>query len=274
MATVFTQAESIPPLPFPVQLCLWGNKMDLSMMATMDDYDSSVNADTAQQGRTNLLADHTPALWELLQLMRLPKIEGQPRRVDFVVDNAGFEIFTDLCFADWLLSVGLADVVHFHCKQLPWFISDVMIKDFQWTLDTLTGSTHEACSALGHKWRGRVEDKSFIVLDHSFWTTSYEYAAMATIAPDLYDNLSKSHLVLFKGDLNYRKLLADRNWLYTQDFSIALGGLLPTNVCALRTLKADLVTGLGSGVAANAAKQNKDWMITGQYAVLQVAHTQ
>ena len=248
--------------------------MDLSMVATMDNYDSSVNADTAQQGCTNLLADHTPALWDLLQLIRQPKIKGQPRRVDFVVDNAGFEIFTDLCFADWLLSVGLADVVHFHCKQLPWFVSDVMIKDFHWTLDTLTASTHEACSALGHKWRGRVEEGSFIVLDHSFWTTSYEYAAMATIAPDLYNNLSKSDLVFFKGDLNYRKLLADRNWLYTQDFSTALGGFQPTNLCALRTLKADLVTGLGVGVAANAAKQSKDWMTTGQYAVLQVAQTQ
>ena len=93
---------------------------------------------------------------------------------------------------------------------------------------------------------------------------------MKSVAPDLYRMLSESHLVFFKGDLNYRKLLADRNWLYTENFSMALGGFEPTNLCALRTLKADLVTGLPPGAAERAAKENKDWMITGQYAVLQV----
>ena len=96
---------------------------------------------------------------------------------------------------------------------------------------------------------------------------------MKTVAPELYSLLSESFLIIFKGDLNYRKLLADRNWMYTQDFSIALGGFQPTNVCALRTLKADLVTGLPPGVAEKTAKENKDWMITGQYAVLQVHNT-
>lgn len=260
-----------------VLLCLWGNKVDLSMMATMDDYDitlsSSETPQQAQALRTNILADHTAALWGLLQIVRRPRVEGKPRRVDFVIDNAGLEIFTDICLAEWFLSAGLADVIYFHCKQLPWFVSDALIKDFMWTLNSLASSSNESCSTLGRKWKERVEDGSFVVIDHSFWTTSHEYAAMETIAPDLYNDLKKSCLVLFKGDLNYRKLLADRNWLYTEEFSMALGGFLPTSVCALRTLKADLVTGLPSGVAAKAASENKDWMITGQYAVLQVAES-
>lgn len=248
--------------------------MDLSMLATVEGYDASLSVDASQQTlRTNILADHTTALWGLLQILRKPKVDGKTRRIDFVIDNAGFEIFTDICLAEWLLSAGLADVIYFHCKQLPWFVSDALIKDFQYTLNILATSTNEACSSLGKKWKQRMEDGSFVAVDHSFWTTSYEYAAMATVASDLYQELAKSYLVFFKGDLNYRKLLADRNWLYTEDFSIALGGFQPTNVCALRTLKADLVAGLSSGVAAKAASKTKDWMITGQYAVLQVAET-
>ena len=244
-------------------------------MSTMEGYDGGLSS--PQQGqtlRTNILADHTAALWGLLQIVRRPKVEGKPKRIDFVIDNAGFEIFTDICLAEWFLSAGLADVVYFHCKQLPWFVSDALIKDFMWTLDSLASSDNESCATLGRKWKGRVEDGSFVVTDHSFWTTSYEYAAMETVAPDLYKQLTQSYLVFFKGDLNYRKLLADRNWLYTESFSLALGGFQPTNVCALRTLKADLVTGLSSGVASKAASENKDWMITGQYAVLQVAENQ
>ena len=265
-----------------LQLCLWGNKIDLSMMGSVEAYDGSppdiplqrADSQEAQRLRTNVLADHSTALWELMKLIRQPKSDQTTKkRIDIVLDNAGYEIFADMAFADWLLSVQLADQVHFHCKKLPWFVSDALIKDLDWTVDQLCSSDEKILSDLGKKWKSRFQDGSFVVSDHPFWTTSFEYAAMKTIAPDLYSLLSESVLIIFKGDLNYRKLLADRNWLYTQSFSIALGGFQPTNVCALRTLKADLVTGLPPGVAEKAAKQNKDWMITGQYAVLQVHNT-
>jgi len=247
------------------------------MVATLEGYDASLDHISSldsshidqQALRTNVLADHSAALWGLLELVRRPPTANQ-RQIDFVLDNAGFEIFADLCFAEWLLSAGLADKIQFHCKQLPWFVSDALIKDFNWTLETLHSQENKTLSSLGEKWKHRLKDGSFVVVDHAFWTTSYEYAAMKSVAPDLYKMLSESHLVFFKGDLNYRKLLADRNWLYTENFNMALGGFEPTNLCALRTLKADLVTGLPPGAAERAAKENKDWMITGQYAVLQV----
>lgn len=219
--------------------------------------------------RTNLLADHSDALWELLKIVVTPK-EGSSRRIDFVLDNMGFEIVADLCLAEWLLTAGLADTIHFHCKQMPWFVSDALIKDLMWTLEQMSASDNHSLSELGNKWQQRIKMGTFVVKDHYFWTTSYEYAAMQKVAPDLYADLSQAYLVFFKGDLNYRKLLADRNWLYTEKFSIALGGFKPTTICALRTLKADLVTGLPPGAAARAAREDKDWMVTGQYAVLQV----
>lgn len=253
--------------------------MDLSMIATVEGYDasspqhassSSSRTEQMQLMRTNLLSDHTSVLWDLMELLQQPKSGSEPRRIDFVLDNSGLELFSDLCFADWLLSTGLADKVMLHFKQMPWFVSDAMVTDFEWTVDQLVASKEKNLSTLGERWKGRVQDGTFVLADHTFWTTCFEYAAMSSIAGDLYSLLSESYLVIFKGDLNYRKLLADRNWLYTENFSIALGGFEPTNVCALRTLKADLVTGLPPGAATKAAGQNKDWMVTGQYAVCQV----
>ena len=54
-----------------------------------------------------------------------------------VLDNVGLELVTDLCLAEWLLNAGLADCVHFHCKQLPWFVSDALKSDFNWTLQQM-----------------------------------------------------------------------------------------------------------------------------------------
>lgn len=261
-----------------LQISLWGNKMDLSMIATVDNYDTSptqlpsdASSSSSQLMRTNLLSDHTSVLWDLVELLRRPRSSSEsPRRIDFVLDNCGLELFSDVCLADWLLCTGLADSVMLHFKQLPWFVSDALVKDFNWMLEALTSSKEPVLSNLGERWGRRIREGSFVLTDHTFWTTSFEYAAMESVARDLYDILAQSYLVIFKGDLNYRKLLADRNWLYTENFSIALGGFEPTNVCALRTLKADLVTGLPPGAATEAAGKNKDWMVTGQYAVCQV----
>lgn len=47
---------------------------------------------------------------------------------------------------------------------------------------------------------------------------------MSEIDPDLYKRLSVSHLVIFKGDLNYRKLISDFSWDFTESFETCLRG--------------------------------------------------
>lgn len=53
-------------------------------------------------------------------------------RIDFVLDNAGFELYCDLVYADWLIQSGTCSEVIFHGKKLPWFVSDVTKKDWDW----------------------------------------------------------------------------------------------------------------------------------------------
>jgi hypothetical protein len=96
---------------------------------------------------------------------------------------------------------------------------------------------------------------------------------MHTYAPDLYNELaSHSRLLIFKGDLNYRKLVGDRMWPHDTPFGVALGGFAPAPFVALRTLKAEVVVGLSSKTIDRIREQFGDdtqWMVSGEYAVVQ-----
>lgn len=92
---------------------------------------------------------------------------------------------------------------------------------------------------------------------------------MKEVNPTLYNELSKSSLIIFKGDLNYRKLLGDFNWNYAENFQTCLRGFEPTNLVTLRTVKGDLICGLKEGIAEELTLKNSDWMFTGEFAVIQ-----
>lgn len=199
---------------------------------------------------------------------------GQPGkttagRVDVVLDNAGFELVTDLVFADFLVSSGLVREVHFHGKSLPWFVSDVTAKDFQWTIRQTMEANHKWMSKSGVQWQSYLKEGVWSYHDHPFWTQPHEFCDMAADAPDLYATLQGADLVLFKGDLNYRKLTSDREWDHTVSFGTALRGFGPAPLCALRTLKANVQVGLQQGQGEKLTSQEPDWMTSGKYAVIQ-----
>ena len=57
------------------------------------------------------------------------------------------------------------------------------------------------------------------------------------LAPELWAELHTAALVVVKGDLNYRKLLADRHWPPTAPFAAAAHPFVAVPFVALRTLK-------------------------------------
>ena len=214
------------------------------------------------------MVDDTNQVFRILQ--RAGETSPGNVRLDVVLDNAGFEVFTDFVFADFLLTAGLVHKVVFHAKAMPWFVSDVTKEDFDWTLEQLNGSSHEELKELGCRWRRYLECGTWTLQIHDFWTMPFAYNRMKEIAPELYTELSNAALIIFKGDLNYRKLVQDLRWETSASFVEALGGFHPAPLVVLRTLKADVVVGMEPepGVTEDTLAV-RTWMVLGEYAVIQ-----
>ncbi|XP_068198063.1 damage-control phosphatase ARMT1 [Antennarius striatus] len=250
-----------------LQVSLWGNKCDLSVSSGQDNSQKTSPIDSLSSLQPFILVDDSELVWSTLT-------SGQPGkssagRVDIVLDNAGFELVTDLVFADFLISSGLVSEIHFHGKSFPWFVSDVTANDFQWTIRQTMAANHKYMSKSGAQWQRYLKEGVWSYHDHPFWTQPHEYCDMEAEAPDLYRKLQGADLVLFKGDLNYRKLTGDRDWDHMVSFGAALRGFGPSPLCVLRTLKANVQVGLQLGQAEKLTSEDPNWMTTGMYAVIQ-----
>ena len=188
------------------------------------------------------------------------------------MDNCGFELFTDLCLADFLLTSGLVDKVRLRIKDQPWFVSDTTQADLDWSLEQLLASPEDSSlGQLARRWETYLRNKSWTVHSDRFWTYPHSYHEMPTADPALHQDLASDCLVIFKGDLNYRKLVGDLNWETSVPFPAALKDFRPSNVLAVRTAKADVMVGLEEGQAEEVSARDETWMVTGQWGVIQFA---
>ncbi|CAD6984218.1 unnamed protein product, partial [Tilletia controversa] len=315
-------------------MSLWGNATDLSLLTSLSYADiQALQASSAEQQQAKarfILSNDLERVWDdvFAPLPTFSSVEERKEkgvRVDVVLDNSGFELYTDLLFADWLLSTGKVREVVFHPKNMPWFVSDVNPSDFRHIITALlspedfflgedgTAATKsssgavvetpegidpayfadargrpcspsasyiidstsvtppsvsdiapappsssgddemEALKSTAARWVEHLDSGRFrlsMPLDAElgrragagdFWTEPMGYSEMEKYAPDLLADLQESALVIFKGDLNYRKLTSDLNWPSTTPFNTALGPLAgQANILALRTCKADV----------------------------------
>ncbi|XP_066104065.1 damage-control phosphatase ARMT1 isoform X2 [Saccopteryx bilineata] len=252
-----------------LQVSLWGNKCDLSLSGGETSSQKTNIIDSLEALKPFILVNDTEHLWSLLSNCKKTREEVSITRVDIVLDNSGFELVTDLILADFLLSSKLATEIHFYGKMIPWFVSDTTIHDFNWLIEQVKHSNHKWVSKCGIDWENYIKMGRWVYHDHIFWTLPHEFCAMSQVAPDLYTELQKAQLILFKGDLNYRKLTGDRKWELTVPFHEALNGFHPAPLCSIRTLKAEVQVGLQPGQGEQLAASEPSWLTTGKYGVFQ-----
>ena len=75
--------------------------------------------------------------------------------------------------------------------------------------------------------------------------------------------------MIFKGDVNYRRLLSDRQWPPDAEVA-AIVGYLPAPALMLRTLKSEIVAGLAPGQAERLTRRDPDWLINGRRGIIQL----
>lgn len=218
------------------EICLWGNATDLSLLTslTYEDIQKLQGSQARKAAEANILVNDLSTAFVVLNNARSTK-KDQERRVDIVLDNAGFELFVDLILAGYLLLSGLATTVILHPKSIPWFVSDVLPKDFGDLISAIanpqaffTGpdekhgpkSNDKPAQSLSEnevaelqflfdQWSDFHAEGKLIIRPNRFWTTASSYWRTPHEEPGLWNDLKDSELVIFKGDLNYRKLTAD-----------------------------------------------------------------
>ncbi|KAF2490643.1 DUF89-domain-containing protein [Lophium mytilinum] len=288
------------------EICLWGNATDLSLLTNLsyEDIQKLQGSSARKDAQANIVANDLNAAFAILRDAQ-KKDKNAERRVDIVLDNAGFELYVDLILAGYLLSSGLATTVILHPKSIPWFVSDVLPKDFQDiiqavqdpqrlyaptaddddnyrnTYKPLPAKEKEDIEFLFQNWTSHVAEGRLLIRPNRFWTEGGSFWRLPTSDPSLFEDLKESELVIFKGDLNYRKLTGDAAWDPTTPFPTAIGPLGPGSgmrTLALRTCKADVVVGLPEGEDERLRNMEggggdsgaRKWAWSGKWAVVQL----
>ncbi|GIF74936.1 damage-control phosphatase ARMT1 family protein [Asanoa siamensis] len=219
-----------------VKAAVFGNRADLSFRMQ-----EPVSADDPA-APDELLVDETAALRAALG--------ARPGAVCVVTDNAGRELLADLVLVNWLLDTGLADRVTLHVKPAPYYVSDATPSDVE-----------AACARLG-----RALDSRVAVRTHAFWCAPLDFRALPA---DLSADLAAHGVVVVKGDLNYRRLVGDRDWDPVTPFPVAAADL-GVPVVALRTCKSEVVVGLRQSIVDRLDADEPRWRVSGRHGLVQV----
>ncbi len=245
-------AETLSQL---IAIDLWGNRADLSLWPADEQQHGGEDLDAA---RDFLLADDSAEVADLL-------LQTRGGRVDFLVDNAGFELVGDLALADYLLATGVVDTVQLNIKLHPTFVSDATRMDVAVTAETLSLSEDAATRAFGQRIGNYLNLGRVTTVADPFWVSPYPGSQLpASTAADL----AQSRLIISKGDANYRRLLGDAHWPYTTPFA-EIVDYMPAPLLALRTLKSELATGLTPEKIEQLNATDDEWLVSGRYGGIQ-----
>ena len=186
-------------------------------------------------------------------------ISKKHKRFDIICDNSGAELFSDIYLAVFMIIHDYVNKVVLHVKSYPYFVSDATIDDFGKLVNTLTkdNSNSQLLELLSKK---KIEVKT-----HKFWTEAkYFYE----LPKDLEINKNSTDLLIVKGDLNYRRLVMDKNWQTTDSFEKrCLIKNIP--VIAPRVLKSDVLVGVEPIFVSMAKAQDKKYKTDGKWGIIQ-----
>ncbi|MFF7382375.1 ARMT1-like domain-containing protein [Streptomyces griseoluteus] len=231
---------------------LWGNRADLS-------FQLSSEGGERREAAPGLVADDSDLLWSLLPA-------GGTGTLCLVADNAGRELVPDLLLIAALLTEPRVGRAVLHLKPTPYYVSDATTADVIDTLHRLRSAGGPA-GEYGDTLRSALGDGRLVLRAHPFSCSPLPYADMPD---DLRADFAAADLTLFKGDLNYRRLVGDRYWPATTPFD-QVTAYFPGPVAALRTLKSEVVTGLCATTEAALEKaEGRKWLTSGTHAMIQV----
>lgn len=236
--------------------CLWGNRADMSLFPinTEDNNQQAISLEQSQ-----VLIDDTAQIVE--KISNFNKV-----RIDFIIDNAGLELFGDLCLVDFLLTSQAAEIIYLHLKPYPTFVSDATIQDVHDTLAILAADDNKQVQLLAQRLQNYIIQGHLICHDDYFWTSPLMFWEMPEA---LKKQLAQSSLIIIKGDANYRRCLGDLHWSFTTNFADVVC-YFPAPIVVLRTLKSEIAVGLQIEQVEKLNKEDPNWLTNGQWGIIQL----
>jgi hypothetical protein len=229
---------------------LWSNRLDLSYSQLLERYRNSPGEEP-----NRLLVDHTsPAVQQILRA----------RRVDMILDNSGSELVADLALAHTLLQYQGGLTVILHCKSSPYYVSDATAGDVHATIRRMEHGDMPELQAMGRGLSRQMYRDRLVAMDHFFWNGPLHFT---DFPQDLRHQLEQSDLIVLKGDLNYRRLLADRRWEPSTPME-AVVAYFPAPLLTLRTTKSELVVDLSRETAKRLDRDDPEWRVQGRYGII------
>lgn len=234
---------------------LWGNRADLSLWPA--GAEGTLDNRRLHQAEEFLVVNNLAPLVGYLAGL-------QGGRVDFLVDNAGFELASDLACADLLLARGVAREVRFHLKWHPTFVSDAMEKDVRQTAMFFVDLGNRPSSDFGVRLFDHLAAGRLLLRPARYWNSPLLGWEMPE---DIRSELAGADLVISKGDANFRRLVGDLRWPPEESFA-RICAYFPTRLAALRVDKSEVAVGLLPGRAAELDSREPDWRTNGRWGMI------
>lgn len=237
-----------------IHASLWGNRLDLSNFTVKNDF----KLKQAIIERENILINDFSKVYDVITQETLSHIA-------FFIDNIGMEFNFDLLLTDFLLRNNWVDKITFYLKPYPFFVSDVMIKDFHETIQIFQHSSYSNLKLLENRIQTALNLGKLSISTDLFWASSSHFCEMSK---SLSEELSMYDLIILKGDVNYRRLLSDRDWPYTASIEEIIE-YFPASTLILRTLKSQIIVNLKEIQVKKIEAEDTEWLINGKRGIIQ-----
>ena len=261
-----------------MNVCLWSLSKELPLISV-----SNMESDSSRDVKKNGVSAKRRAFFEgivmqqrmLLQddsneVMEALSSSGKSGDVAIILNNTGKELMGDLALAYTLLALKLCDTVTLYAKRYTTSEYGATAVDVAGHISHLADPRNSdvwAVRHLGESLRTYVYNGQLQVEDDSYW-------CLPPVSPywemplHLEKKLSRSKLVFIKGDLNYRRMLGDREWPLDSVASDVLS-YWHVPICALRILESNVACGIHPKISSRISKQDQKYLTNGQWGMIQ-----
>ncbi|WP_159438763.1 ARMT1-like domain-containing protein [Alkalispirochaeta americana] len=243
-------------------LSLWGNRADLS-------FSGGTALDTTGEIPETLVAqDDQPALDHLLGLQGASEeAESSGREIHLVLDNTGSELAADVALSLTLRRLLKVPLV-LHLKLYPTYVSDTTVADLHRFLDVAATHPREEVRSRASAFGAALKEGAIRLAPDDFWC---QPLFLADAPPRITRALDRAGMVIFKGDLNYRRAMHDTIWPPGTPLAEAIRCRHEAPWLFLRTIKSDCLAGVSRERCQALQAEDPSWRTSGTRGLLQLA---